>query len=233
MPYLFNSYYLIFILPAMILMFATQWYVSSTYKRWSQKSTRNGFSGAEAAERLAQRNGLFDVRVEAVKGNLTDHYDPRTKVLSLSQGVYQGKTVAALAVAAHELGHAMQDKEGYTPLRFRSALVPAVNIGSTLGWIFILVGIFLRLTPLAWLGVVVFALGAVFALATLPVELNASARARAMLTSSGLIVGEEETRGVRSVLNAAALTYLAALITALMQVFYYGSLVFGMGGRRR
>jgi Zn-dependent membrane protease YugP len=189
-------------------------------------------SGAEAAQRLIQRNALYDVTIEGVQGNLTDHYDPRKKVLRLSPGVYQGTSVASLAVAAHELGHAMQDKEGYAPLRFRAALVPAVNIGSMLGWVFILIGMFLRLTPLAWLGVVVFALGAVFALATLPVELNASSRAREMLLASGIIVGDDEKRGVRSVLNAAALTYVAALITSLLQVFYYVSLVTGMGRRR-
>jgi Zn-dependent membrane protease YugP len=232
MPFLFSSDYLIYMLPAMFIMLATQWYVRSTYSRWGQVPTRNRISGAEAAQRLIQRNGLYDVTVEGVQGSLTDHYDPRKKVLRLSSGVYQGSSVASLAVAAHELGHAMQDKEGYTPLRLRAALVPAVNIGSTLGWVFLLIGIFLRITPLAWLGVIVFGLGAVFALATLPVELNASARAREMLAASGIIVGEDEQRGVRSVLNAAALTYVAALITSLLQVFYYVSLVTGMGRRR-
>ncbi|HJS29457.1 MAG TPA: zinc metallopeptidase [Anaerolineales bacterium] len=232
MPFLFSSDYLIYILPAMFIMLATQWYVKSTYSRWGQVPTRNHMSGAEAAQRLIQRNALYDVTIEGVQGNLTDHYDPRKKVLRLSPGVYQGTSVASLAVAAHELGHAMQDKEGYAPLRFRAALVPAVNIGSMLGWVFILIGMFLRLTPLAWLGVVVFALGAVFALATLPVELNASSRAREMLLASGIIVGDDEKRGVRSVLNAAALTYVAALITSLLQVFYYVSLVTGMGRRR-
>lgn len=232
MPFLFSVDYFIYLIPAMVIMFATQWYVKSTYSRWGQVPTRSRMTGAEAAQHLIQRNGLNSVSVEGVPGKLSDHYDPRSKVLRLSSGVYQGRSVASLAVAAHELGHAMQDQEGYTPLRFRSALVPAVNIGSTLGWVFLLIGFFLRITPLAWLGVVIFALGAVFALATLPVELNASSRAREMLTRSGLIVGEEETRGVRSVLNAAALTYVAALITALMQVFYYVSLVTGMGRRR-
>ena len=232
MPIFFSVDYFIFLLPAMILMIATQWYVRSSYTKWGQVPTRSRMSGGEAAQHLIQRNGMTEVKVESVKGNLTDHYDPRSKVLRLSSDVYQGRSVASLAIAAHELGHAMQDREGYTPLRFRSALVPAVNIGSMLGWVFILIGFFLRLTPLAWLGIIIFALGAVFALATLPVELNASSRARQMLTSSGLIVGEEESRGVRTVLNAAALTYVAALITALLQVFYYVSLVTGMGRRR-
>jgi hypothetical protein len=164
---------------------------------------------------------------------LTDHYDPRKKVLRLSQGVYQGNSVAALAVAAHELGHAMQDQEGYPALRLRSALVPAVNIGSYLGWILIIIGLILQLTDIALLGVVVFSGGALFALATIPVELNASARAKRLLVESGLIRGPEEQRGVNHVLNAAALTYVAALVTAVMQLLYYLTLVLGMGGRRR
>jgi Zn-dependent membrane protease YugP len=190
-------------------------------------------SGAEAAQRLVRTAGLYDVRVEGVSGRLTDHYDPRKKVLRLSQGVYQGNSVAALAVAAHELGHAMQDQEGYPALRLRSALVPAVNIGSYLGWILIIIGLILQLTDIALLGVVVFSGGALFALATIPVELNASARAKRLLVESGLIRGPEEQRGVNHVLNAAALTYVAALVTAVMQLLYYLTLVLGMGGRRR
>jgi hypothetical protein len=141
--------------------------------------------------------------------------------------VYQGSSVAALAIAAHELGHAMQDKEDYFPLRFRAALVPAVNIGSYLGWILIFIGFLLGFTQLAWLGIAIFALGALFALATLPVELNASARAKQMLSESGLIVGQEEMRGVNNVLNAAAMTYVAALVTAVLQLLYYVTLIFG------
>lgn len=141
--------------------------------------------------------------------------------------------MASLAIAAHELGHALQDHEDYFPLRFRAALVPAVNIGSNLGWILLLIGIFLQITQIAWLGVFVFAGGAVFALATLPVEFDASARAKKLLVSSGLIVGKEEQRGVNAVLNAATLTYIAALITAALQLLYYVSLVSGMGRRRR
>jgi Zn-dependent membrane protease YugP len=136
-----------------------------------------------------------------------------------------------LAIAAHELGHAMQDKEEYFPLRFRAMLVPVVNIGSYLGWILILIGLFLRLTDLAWLGVAIFSGGAIFALATIPVELNASARAKELLANSGLIITEEERRGVNSVLNAAALTYVAALFTAVLQLLYWVSII--SGGRRR
>ena len=224
--------YLIIMLPAFLLMMAVQWYVKSAYNRWSRVPARSGTTGAEAAQRLAQSGGLYDVRIEGIAGNLTDHYDPRTKRLRLSQGVYQGQSVAALAIAAHELGHALQDHEGYLPLRLRAAMVPAVNIGSYLGWILIMIGIVIQALELAWLGVAVFSAGAFFALATLPVELNASARAKRLLRDTGLIRGFEEERGVNNVLNAAALTYVAALITAVLQLLYWASLVMGMGRRR-
>jgi uncharacterized protein len=224
--------YLIIMLPAFLLMMAVQWYVKSAYNRWSRVPARSGTTGAEAAQRLAQSGGLYDVRIEGIAGNLTDHYDPRTKRLRLSQGVYQGQSVAALAIAAHELGHALQDHEGYLPLRLRAAMVPAVNIGSYLGWILIMIGIVIQALELAWLGVAVFSAGAFFALATLPVELNASARAKRLLRDTGLIRGVEEERGVNNVLNAAALTYVAALITAVLQLLYWASLVMGMGRRR-
>ncbi len=230
---LFDPRYLIFMAPAFIIMLVVQWYVQSAYKKWSQVPARSRMSGAQAAHRLIQRGGLYDVSIEGVSGNLTDHYDPRKKILRLSQGVHQSNSVAALAIAAHELGHAMQDKDDYFPLRFRAALVPAVNIGSYLGWILIFIGMLLRFTELAWLGVAVFSAGAIFALATIPVELNASSRAKRLLVESGLIVGDDEMRGVNNVLNAAALTYVAALITAVLQLFYYVTLIFGMGGRRR
>ena len=231
--FFFDPRYMIFMLPAFFLMMAVQWYVNSAYQKWSRVPARSRMSGAQAAQRLIERGGLYDVRVEGVQGNLTDNYDPRTKVLHLSQGVYSNSSVAALAIAAHELGHAMQDKEDYIPLRLRAAIVPAVNIGSYLGWIFIIIGLLLRIQQVAWIGVLVFSGGALFALATLPVEINASARAKRLLVETGLIVGEDEARGVNNVLNAAALTYVAALVTAMLQLFYYATLVLGMGGRRR
>jgi hypothetical protein len=230
--FFYNSSYLIFMLPAFILMMLAQWYVSSTYGRWSKVANRSGLSGAEVARRLIERGGL-DVSVEEVRGNLTDHYDPREKVLRLSAGVAQSASVASAAIAAHELGHAMQDREEYFPLRLRAVLVPAVNIGSFLGWILLMLGIFLNAAGLAWLGVFVFAGGAIFALATLPVELNASARARQLLNTAGIITDEQERNGVNNVLNAAALTYVAALFTAILQLLYFASIVMGMGGRRR
>jgi len=228
----FDPRYMIFMLPAFLLMMVAQGYVNGAYRKWSQVMARSRLTGSQAAERLISAGGL-DVNVDGVRGKLTDNYDPRQKVLHLSEGVYNSPSVAALAIAAHELGHAMQDKDGYFPLRFRAALVPAVNIGSYLGWILIILGLILRMTDLAWLGVLVFSGGAIFALATLPVELNASARAKQLLVNTGMIMGDDERRGVNNVLNAAALTYVAGLIAAVMQLLYFVSLVFGMGGRRR
>jgi Zn-dependent membrane protease YugP len=237
--FLYNPTYLLFMAPAFLLMLITSFYVKSAYRKWSQVGARSGLTGVQAAQRLIQAGGLYGVQVRPVAGNLTDHYDPRTKVLHLSQGVAQVPSVASLAIAAHELGHAQQDAEGYFPLRLRSALVPMVNIGSYLGWILIMVGLFLSYlgsalgVNIAWLGVMVFAGGAVFSLATLPVELNASARARRLLSETGIIFGPEEERGVRTVLNAAALTYVAALVTAMLQLLYYVTLVGGIGRRRQ
>ena len=232
-PFFYDVRYMMYMLPAIILMMIVQWYVQSAYRKWSKVQARSRLTGAEAAQRLISSGGLYGVRVEGIAGNLTDNYDPRDKVLRLSQGVYSSNSVAALAIAAHELGHALQDKEDYFPLRLRAAMVPAVNIGSYLGWILILVGILINFTQLAWLGILVFSAGALFALATLPVELNASSRARRLLLDTGLIAGEEEIQGVNNVLNAAAMTYVAALITAVLQLVYWASVVLGMGGRRR
>jgi uncharacterized protein len=228
----FDPTYMLFMLPAFLLMLIAQGYVSGAYKKWSKVMAHSRFTGSQAAERLISAGGL-NVNVDSIRGNLSDNYDPRQKVLHLSEGVYNSPSVAALAIAAHELGHAMQDRDGYFPLRLRAAMVPAVNIGSYLGWILIFIGLILRMTNLAWLGVLVFSGGALFALATLPVELNASARAKALLTNTGMIIGEDEKRGINHVLNAAALTYVAGLVTAVMQLLYFISLIGGIGGRRR
>ena len=228
--FFFNPAYLIFMAPAFLLMMLTSWYVKSAYSKWSKIPARSRLTGAQAAQRLISAGGLMGVQVQGIRGEMTDNYDPRDKVLRLSEGVGNSASVAALAIAAHELGHAMQDSEDYFPLRFRAALVPAVNIGSNLGWILIAVGLFLNWLNVAWLGVLVFSAGAVFSLATLPVEFNASARAKRLLVESGIIQGEDEQRGVNNVLNAAALTYVAGAVTAILQVLYY---VFLLGGRRR
>lgn len=236
--FFFDPTYLCFMAPAFLLMLITSWYVKSSFNKWSKVPARSRMTGEEAAQRLIARAGVYGIQIQGIRGNLTDNYDPRTKTLHLSQGVAGYASVASLAVAAHEIGHAQQDAEGYFPLRFRSALVPMVNIGSYLGWILIIIGLFLSYagmalgTNIAWLGVAVFAGGAVFALATLPVELNASARARVLLSETGIVSGPDEQKGVRTVLNAAALTYVAALVTAMLQLLYFVTLVGGFGRRR-
>lgn len=231
--FFFDPTYLCFMAPGFLLVMLASWYVNSAYNKWGNVRVRSGLTGAQAAERLISSGGLYGVRVQGIGGKLTDNYDPRTKILNLSQAVANVPSVAAVAVAAHELGHAMQDTEDYFPLRFRAALVPAVNIGSWLGWIMIFAGILLRLTNLAWLGVLVFSGGALFAMATLPVELNASSRAKRLLAETGIIAGEDEQKGVNRVLNAAAWTYVAGLAAAILQLLYFVSIVSGMGGRRR
>jgi Zn-dependent membrane protease YugP len=229
--FLFSPTYLMYMIPAFILMAITSWYVKAAYKKWSQIPAKSRLTGVQATQRLISTGGLYGVQIQGVAGEMTDHYDPRNKTLFLSNGVANSTSVAALAIAAHELGHAMQDAEEYFPLKFRSALVPIVNIGSNLGWFLIMIGLFLRFTELAWLGVLIFAGGAVFSLATLPVEFNASSRAKQLLAQTGIIQTDEEMRGVNNVLNAAALTYVAGLITSILQLLYYVTLV--GGGRRR
>jgi len=224
--------YIIYMLPAFILTMVAQIYVKSAYSKWSQVRNYHNLTGIEAAQQLTARVGLSDIQLKRTQGNLTDHYDPRDNTLALSQGVADQPTVAALAITAHELGHAMQDRDNYGPMKLRSAIVPMVNIGSNLGWILLMIGLVLRLANLAWMGVILFSAGALFSLITVPVELNASKLALQMLTSTGLVVNAEEEKGVSAVLNAAALTYVAGLATSLLQVLYFGSMVGGLGRRR-
>lgn len=234
--FFYSTSYWLFMIPGFLLVMLAQMWVTSTYRKWSQVRNHYGISGVEAARRLLSSANLYDVEILRTSGRMTDHYNPRRKSLSLSQGVGQGESVASLAITAHEIGHAIQDHEGYLLLQFRTALVPVANVGSTLGWILIIIGLVFGGTlgtQLAWIGVGAFALGAVFALATIPVELNASSRARALLTQSGIVSTPEEQRGVNAVLNAAAFTYIAALAVSLLQLFYYVSLIGGFGRRRR
>ncbi|MGA9398714.1 MAG: zinc metallopeptidase [Anaerolineaceae bacterium] len=231
-PLFYNLDYMLCMIPAFILMAIAQISVSSAYRKWSRVAASSGFTGVATAQKLIAQNNLVGVSVEGVGGTLTDNYDPRSKVLHLSQAVATSPSIASVAVAAHELGHALQDQQGYLPLKLRALMAPAVGIGSYLGWILLVVGMAINYSGLAWLGVAVFALGFLFALATVPVEMNASARAKKMLSDSGIITSGEEARGVNSVLNAAALTYIAALATAAMQLLYFVSMVLGMSRRR-
>jgi hypothetical protein len=230
LPIWFDPMYILISLPALILGFWAQWKVSSAFKRYSQERSRSGLTGAEVARRVLSFNGLHQVRVEAVQGFLSDHYDPRGKVLRLSPDVYNSPSTAAAGIAAHEAGHAIQDAQGYTALRLRSFMVPAVNIGSWIGPIVFIVGLLMLPvvgTSLAWLGVMIFASTAVFAIVTLPVEFDASRRAKQALATQSIILPQEMV-GVNKVLDAAALTYVAGAVQAVSTLVYYVFLLTGM-----
>ena len=232
--FIWDPRYLIFALPALLLAFYAQMRVSSAYNKYSRKPNRRGLSGNEAARILLRSASLDHVRVEEAPGRLGDHYDPRKKVLRLSQGVAQNRSVASLGIVAHEVGHAMQDATNYTPLRVRSGLVPMVQLGSWLGPLIFFAGFFLSgltgSTAIAWLGLFLFAGTVVFALVTLPVEFNASKRALQLLHSYQLADGAE-LKETKQVLDAAALTYVAALAQALSTMLYYVFLLTGFSRR--
>ncbi|MBQ3484051.1 MAG: zinc metallopeptidase [Clostridia bacterium] len=209
------TYFLI--IPGMLLGLWAQHKVKSTYQEYSRVATRLGQPASMVVGDLLRRNGNNAVRIGRVSGSLTDHYNPSNETLNLSEGVYGSASVAALGIAAHEAGHAMQKQEGYTPLRLRTAIVPAVNICSSLSTPLFFLGLIMSWPPLTTIGIILFAASTVFALVTLPVEFNASNRAVNMLTDGGYITHEEE-HGVRKVLNAAALTYVAAAVTSLLSL---------------
>lgn len=230
-PFFIDPLFLLLALPPLLLGLWAQFRVQSTFAQYSRVRTSTGVDGAHAARRILDINDLQTVSIERVGGTLSDHYDPGHKVLRLSTDVYATPSVAAVGVAAHESGHALQDKVGYGPLRLRSAIVPAVSFGSWLGPIIFMVGFFMSGTfgdSLAWLGILLFGLTAIFALVTLPVEFDASKRAKQQLASSG-ILSPQEIEGVDKVLDAAALTYVAAAVQAITTVLYYVLLM----GRRR
>ena len=209
------TYFLI--IPGLILGLWAQHKVKSAYAEYSRIATRLGRTAASVVDDLLRRNGNNKVRIGRVSGELTDHYNPADETLKLSDGVYGSSSIAALGIAAHEAGHAMQKHENYAPLRLRTAIVPAVNICSGLSTPLFFLGLLMSWEPLLTLGIILFAASTVFALVTLPVEFNASNRAVAMLTEGGYVSREEE-RGVRKVLNAAALTYVAAAVTSLLSL---------------
>lgn len=223
--------YLLFVAPAFLLAMWAQWRVKSNFNKYSQVRTTNGLTGAQVARKLLDAEGLYDVKIEASRGMLTDHYDPRGKVLRLSEAVYNEPSVAAAGIAAHEMGHALQDAKQYGPLVARSALVPAVQYGSNLGSWMLMGGLLLNAfsgfgIQVAIIGLVLFAMTAVFAVVTLPVEFDASRRAKELLVSNNILYKDEMT-GVNAVLNAAALTYVAAAIQAILTVAYYAFIIFG------
>ena len=205
------------IIPGMLLGLWAQFKVKHAYTEYSRIPTRQGRSAASVVDDLLRRNGNHKVSIGRVSGQLTDHYNPASETLNLSEGVYASDSIAALGIAAHEAGHAMQKHEGYAPLVLRTAIVPAVNICSGLSTPLFFLGLIMTWDVLTTLGIVLFAASTVFALVTLPVEFNASNRAVAMLTEGGYVTGEEE-RGVRKVLNAAALTYVASAVTSMLSL---------------
>lgn len=227
----FDPLYFLFALPALALAMFAQWKVSSAYNKYTKVRNNKGLTGVQVAQYLLRANGL-NLNVQGTPGNLTDHYDPRDKTLYLSEGVARTPSVAALGIVAHEVGHAVQDAQGYAPMRFRAALVAPAQVGPWVGYILFIIGIFINLSGLVWLGIVFFSASLVFALATLPVEFNASQRALAMLRSSAL-VGPGEVDSAQSVLTAAALTYVAAAAQALSTLLYFVFIALNMGGRRR
>ncbi|NBJ93770.1 zinc metallopeptidase [Parablautia muri] len=233
----YDPTYILVIIGA-VLCIAASSRVNSTYRKYSKVRSRSGMTGAEAAQRILQLSGIHDVQIQHIAGNLTDHYDPAHKVLRLSDSVYGSQSVAAIGVAAHECGHALQHKEGYAPLKIRSMLVPAANIGSKLGLPLVILGMILGIGfrlpgggyfSLAQIGVWVFAFAVLFQIVTLPVEFNASGRALKMLGNYGML-GSDEVNSCRRVLSAAALTYVAAAASSLLQLL---RLLYLSNSRRR
>lgn len=228
-----NPIYFLFALPALLLGMYAQFKIKSAYGRYTQVTNSLGLTGVEAAQRLLQSNGLEHVQLEGTPGELTDHYDPSKKKLALSRDVAYGRSVAGLAIVAHEVGHAVQDHTNYGPMKLRNGIVPMVQVGAAVGPIIFILGYMLGTSSLAWLGLLLFSASGVFSLLTLPVETNASVRALQMLTANGLVVHREEIAGAKSVLDAAALTYVAALLQVLSTLLYYVFLLSGSTSRRR
>ncbi|MFT5057651.1 MAG: Zn-dependent membrane protease YugP [Planctomycetota bacterium] len=222
--------YLLLVGPGLLLGIWASWYVKSTFKRFQSVGVASGMTGAEAAAAVAREGGA-EVTIERAEGFLSDHYDPRTKVLRLSQAVHDGRSVSSIAVAAHEAGHAIQHANNYAWLGVRSALVPAVMVGSRSWALIFFAGLTLKLVALQWVGLLLFGVTVAFQLVTLPTEFDASNRAKAVLASSGIVRSEAEARGVSKVLTAAAMTYVAGLISAIGTFLYY--VMLAMGGRRR
>lgn len=226
----FDSYYFLLVVPAMLIAFWAQARVNSTFRKYSQQRTHNGMTGAEAARAVLRAGGVSDVRIERISGKLNDHYDPSENVIRLSDAVFGENTVAAVCVAAHEAGHAVQYAQGYAPIRFRSAIIPVTRFGSALAMPLLIAGLIFSYESLFIVGIAFFCLSVVFQLVTLPVEYNASDRALAALSDGGILY-EDEMPGAQKTLSAAALTYVAALAVSLAQLLRL--LLLFSGGRRR
>lgn len=222
--YYFDPMYLVFMLPALLLSVWAQFKVKGAYAKYTRVPNQRGLTGLDAAKIILPQEGLMGVSIEGIPGELTDHYDPRSKKLRLSAGVAQQPSLASLAVTVHEIGHALQDQQNYGPLKLRGAIVPAVQVSAWVAPIMFFIGLFLGMTQLAWVGIILFGLGALFALITLPVEFNASKRGLQLLQTYQLADGRE-IQGAKAVLDAAALTYVAALVQALVTILYYVSIM--------
>ena len=230
--FLANNLYCVALIPVLLLSLWAQMKVSSSFRRYQAVNNRRHMTGCEAAETVLRGNGVYDVEIRCVRGELTDHYDPRDNTIYLSEAVYGVPTIAAVGVAAHEAGHAVQSAQGYGPVRLRSAIVPATQIGSRASFALLLIGMLLYSQTLFLAGILLFSLTTVFQLITLPVEFNASNRALAAIEGQQLL-DEEELRGARSVLRAAALTYVAALLMSVLQLLRYVLIFLARGGGNR
>lgn len=227
-----NSAWLLIVGPTLLLALLAQFMVKAAYSKYSKIGSSRDFSGAEAASHILNRAGIFDVKIEMASGFLSDHYDPANKILRLSKDVYQGHSLASVGVAAHEAGHALQHNTGYGPLSLRSAFVPTASLGSFLAWPMIIIGLVLHSTGLTLCGVVLFSTVVLFQIITLPVEFNASSRAKQALMETGVITDQRELYGVNTVLSAAAMTYVAATVTAIAQLIFF-LVQFGLLGNGR
>jgi len=226
----FDPLYLLFMAPALILSAIATGWVQSAFSKYSKVRSSTGLTGAQAAREILDRNGLRDVDIEMVDGMLSDHYDPSKRVLRLSSKVYSSPSLAAIGVASHEAGHALQHQANYAPLMLRQAIAPVASVGSSLSWILIMIGFFAQATGLIKLGILAFTIAVFFTLVTLPVEFNASRRAKALVRDYGL-VAPGESGAVSRVLSAAAMTYVAAAITAVLQLIYFLIRAGLLGGR--
>lgn len=218
--YYFDSTYLVFIVPAIIVSLIASARVNLAFKKYSKIENRRRITGAQAAYNVLEAHGITNVNVECVSGRLTDHFDPRTNTIRLSQEVYNGATIAAVGIAAHEAGHAVQHAEGYVPNKIRGAIVPVVNIGSNFSWIVILLGCLLpvQYSVVLYIGIALFSLTVLFSLITLPVEFDASKRALQTIKAKNMLGADDEYSGARSVLSAAAMTYVAAALSSILEL---------------
>ncbi len=221
MPFYFygiDSYYILLVIPAILISLFAQIKVKSTFSKYSKVVNSSRITGCEAARRVLEANGVSGVSIERVSGSLTDHFDPKTNVIRLSDTVYDSPSVAAVGVAAHEAGHAVQYAESYAPIKFRNAFVPVANFGSSFSWILLIMGFAFSFEPLVFAGIICFAFVTLFHLLTLPVEFNASRRAIAAIRNSFILQNEKDIKGAKSVLSAAAMTYVSALLVSLAQL---------------